>query len=262
MGNNNLHLPTRKTQTHTPNPDPRPGVQTYSTQPPSTQATMSLSFDYTSTKTLTNTFTVGSPTPTSDSAYSIGAPVIYSTVPDADPSGAKLIPVLVVTEYYITIEGAGGTVTGHTTTHVTPNVVITLPSESGDAFTVGTNNMNRFKAMGWESWTGKERWGVLAALGAGIALLLAGGGWLIWVRFGRARWMKRRSTASKTGGGGDVSMKNTWPTGREQGTRSLSRREGTDRRGRRPSDTRYQMSGGLGDSKSEMSERGGNRPLL
>ena len=133
-----------------------------------------------------------------------------------------------------------------------------------------TDHINGLKAIGWESWSGKERWAVLAALGVGIALLLAGAGWLLWVKFGRGRSKEkqRKSGAAKMGGlwflssGDDKSVKNRWPAGREQSTGSQSRREDTDRRGRRPSNARFQMSGGLGYPESEMSERSGSRQLL
>ena len=40
-------------------------------------------------------------------------------------------------------------------------------------------------AMGWQSWTGEEKWGVIAAVIGGFVMLLAAGCWFMWVKYGK-----------------------------------------------------------------------------
>ena len=41
------------------------------------------------------------------------------------------------------------------------------------------------ESMGWQSWTGEEKWGVMAAVIGGFVMLLAAGCWFMWVKYGK-----------------------------------------------------------------------------
>lgn len=252
---------------------------------------MSQSFAYTTTTSLTTTLTAATNYPAASFPLSTfspsgpSAPVIYTTLPNPDPSAAKLVPVLVVAEWEIFIVVADGNVVELKTTRVTPDVSIPLPSETtpevmttgGRSAEGGQKAVTRVRPAGWESWTGKERWGVCAAVGVAVVLLLAAGGWFLWVKLGKGRAESL-----------DVLGKRGRPTSRYRPTRpnvvqagetrsfngvdEAGRREGRLGKrsqsghivghGREALGTRYEMSGALGSHETEMNVQGGHRPLL
>ena len=250
---------------------------------------MALTFEYTSTATMTTTITAVASYPTSSPSLAdfsfppISAPIVYTTLPnpDSDPSAAKLVPVLVVAEWDIAILGPSGDAAQRTTTRVTPDVNIPLPSETtpevtatsgGGGLAGGQKAATRLTPLGWKSWTGKERWGVCAAVGVAFILLLGAGGWFLWVKFGKekkenldglgkkGRPKHTRLNVVQTGETGlfkGVDVAGSWGS-----RRGRSQTVSVVGQGREAQSTRYEMSGALGYLGNEMTVQEGHRPLL
>lgn len=233
---------------------------------------------HTRTTTLATTLTTSYPPPSlplsisfppTDPSLSSAAnnpPILYTTFPypTSDPLDAKLAPLLVVTQWDVEIVDPSGVLLESTTTIVRPEVTV---SDGGGGGGGGEKGVERARRMGWRSWSGGERWGVMVAVIVAVLVLLGVGCWVLCVKFGRdggGTCKKKRRTAKRT-----EKMASVFRTG-EQGLLKSFKRLGSgrptrddDREGTKipsggftyqeakPPNTRFEMSGGLGDTEVE-----------
>lgn len=230
---------------------------------------------YAHTRTTTLTTTLTTPYPPARLPLSISFPpplsppsstqqeIHFSTLPfrTSDPLDAKLVPILVVTRWDVKIVDPSGVLLESTHTIMRPAKTLLSVNEKGMEMRAG---------MGWQSWTGEEKWGVTAAVIGAILMLLAAGCWFIWVKYGKgdgevdgnkspangtkSKNARRRPAVVQTGKTGLLQAFKKTTTNKP--TAGQLPAEAAPRQVAGRAMARYEMSGGTEYPQAETSEQG------